>query len=343
MGSSGAIPFVYQFQAALRCGFAVTDVGRGWVGCQRECNLVWEAHVMCWLRYCRRHMLNAFRTLPVQEISWASCKLDLWLHLPCIDCLDWARVLLVQSSCYFQFTKTHEWSLGRSGDGSGYVWIDLVTAEVVEGICAKRQHTQSVGLGLRIIGEVVTSETKPRARKKAARKLLRFLALVFVECVADVIISYGSDSGKTGSTASAWKVLVGMNGAVSSSASQKSMVISEDARAASGDTSCEEGQPGAGTSKAASKICARTKFLKSSIAWLHLFLGEITILSTKDLQSNAPPFERLDRWTLLGLQYRCAGTYSSRVRSSDRSTLGLEVDSAEPILIGGPALMAVRH
>lgn len=107
-----------------------------------------------------------------------------------------------------------------------------------------------------------------------------------VGSVADVIVSDGNDMGEPTSTTSASDVRMDIGGDDNNPASQTSLVISEGDHAASGDTPCDEDRPDDWNIRDCVQIHERTKFLRSSIACVLLFLGEITILLMKGLQCN---------------------------------------------------------
>lgn len=120
------------------------------------------------------------------------------------------------------------------------------------------------------------------------------------------------------------------------------MVISEGDRASYGDIPCDEDQPEDWHTQSCVQFRVR-KFLRSSIACMQVFLGEITILSIKGLQWDADKLKDLIFGALLRLRYCCAGPYPCWVCLSDGSLWSIVADAAEPTFIAGLALSAVRH
>lgn len=107
-------------------------------------------------------MLHALKTLCFQEVLNAVGYQRLQLYFAHIECTDWCRVSLAQSSR----SSTHDWSPGQRGGAENYMWIDFVTGMAVEGSCAKRCSAKVFGFGSEATNEGFGSETQPRIRRR---------------------------------------------------------------------------------------------------------------------------------------------------------------------------------
>lgn len=79
------------------------------------------------------------------------------------------------------------------------------------------------------------------------------------------------------------------------------------------------------------------------MACMHVFLGEVSVLWTERLHWDAHKIKGQIVVALLCWRYCCAGRYPFTMCSSDCGPSDLVVDVAEPTLVAGPALAAVRH
>lgn len=102
-------------------------------------------------------------------------------------------------------------SPGQEDDAGDFVWIDLRTAEVVEGCSAMRCRAQSYDTGHGSMGETVATNTEPRAKRRQCPKAVQKNSSCVTKLVANVIVIDESDTCGTVSAFHAKMKPVGMD------------------------------------------------------------------------------------------------------------------------------------
>lgn len=310
--------------------------------------LVWEAHDTCRLWYCPPRTLRALRTLPLQGVLGVDGHRDLQLYLARIERTNWSQVPLSQSSRSSRTSSHHDCSPGRTGNSGDFLWIDPVTAVVVDGGSAKRSRAQVFRSGPEATEEGASDDTQPRIRRRRSGGGSDTFGSRSVQSASDVIIIDDSDS-------------VG-DDPISLVSENPVGVANEDAGGTPKDSCCVK--PGASRMycvkigghlrlegdprgsdwdiRECVQYRVRTKFLKSTIACVHVFLTEVAVPPKEGLLWDGYKLRRQILGELRHLRYRCSGLLPCRVRVLSGWPWGLMYDGEPPTTFLPPALLAVR-
>lgn len=168
------------------------------------------------------------------------------------------------------------------------MWINPRSAEVVDGGRKKRPRAQFYDSGPRTISETVASNTEPIRRRRRRDEASQTTSFYSTKSVTDVIVIDDSEISEAASAVDVLMNPIGMDDGAPGLVLPKSMKFDMGCRADFGNAPCDNVQNDGREIRKYDQIHVRNKFLRSSIACVQLFLGEVTILPVEGLHYRIP-------------------------------------------------------